>query len=354
MKLPVGYGGVSKIGGTKKRRNPWRARVTDRWEFDEAKGRAVQKFRVIGYFPTKKEALQALADFHKLPVAPGTADVTFADIFEIWRARNEDKMIRPVFTGYRKAFMASKAVHKMRMHDIRTHHLQPIMDDYENGVGSQRKLKTLWRRLFRLAIELDIVQKDYAEFVNLRGDDDAQETGRRPFSKEEIKLLWDRVHDFPGVDVVLIMIYTGVRPSELLSIDADKVHLSERWIELHGTKTKAARRAVPIHQAIVPLIERRLGENHLLEMPDDGRRVKYSHFLRRFWTPVVDGLRLEGLTPHSCRHTAVSLMVDAGVDDRLLKKIVGHSSGTTTGDVYTHAYLESLIREIDRVPMPGQ
>lgn len=261
-------------------------------------------------------------------------------------------MQRSVFTNYCVSFRVSQPVHGMRMHEIRTEHLQPIMDAYDKGIGSQKRLRTLWRMLFRIALERDIVHKDYAEFVTLKGDE-AETVKRRPFTKDELRLLWENVDRFPGIDAILIMVYTGVRPSELLSIDAEHVHLSERWIDLYGTKTKAARRAVPIHRDIIPLIERRLGKNHLIEMPEDGRRVQYSHFLRRFWNDsIVEGLGLEGLTPHSCRHCFVSLMVEAGVDDRLLKKIVGHSAGSVT-DIYTHAYIETLVREIDKMDPLG-
>ena len=350
MKLPVGYGGVSKIGGDKRRRNPWRARVTDRWEYDEAKGRAVQKFRIIGYFPTKKAALQALAEFNKKPMAGGTADVTFSDVFELWKKRNEPTMRRSVFTNYCVSYRVSKPLHSMRMHDVRTEHLQAIMDRYEIGTASQKRLRTFWKMLFRIAMERDIVHKDYSEFVTVRGDD-APTSGRRAFTREEIRLLWENVEKMPALEAVLIMIYTGVRPSELLAIDAEHVHLSERWIEVHGTKTKAARRAVPIHPDIAPLIERRLagGAPHLIGMPDDGRRVLYSHFLRRFWNDtIVNRLELEGLNPHCCRVTFVTLMVEAGANDRLMKKIVGHSAGDVT-DVYTRPHLEALIREVDKV-----
>ena len=54
MRLPNGIGSVHKIGDGKNRRNPWRARVPDRLEFDEASGKCIQKYINIGYFPTEE------------------------------------------------------------------------------------------------------------------------------------------------------------------------------------------------------------------------------------------------------------------------------------------------------------
>ena len=334
------------MGGTKKRRRPWRARVTDGWKFDEEKGRAVQKFRVLGYFATKKEALIALAEYHKAPAAAGTAHITFAYVYRLWCERNHPAMTTAVAKGYDTVFRHSAPLHALKMSEIRTEHLQRVLDAQETGFGVQSRLKTLWSGIFRLAIELDIVQKDYADFVRLnRGRGEKIE--RKPFTKAQIATLWENLGKAEGVEVALILIYTGLRAAELLSIERGHVHLAERWIDLHGTKTKAARRIVPIHRAIVPLLERRLGGARLMEV--DGRQMGYSYLLRSVWNPcIVDWLGFEGMTPHGARHTAASLMTEAGIDERLVRKILGHSTGSVT-ERYVHPDREALIEAIDMI-----
>lgn len=345
--MPNGYGSVHKIGGSKQRRRPWRARVTDGWIFDETKGKAVQQFRTLGYYATKKEALVALAEYNKQPAAPGSAHITFADVYKMWLDRNESVFNSVVLSGYAKAFERSSALHSVRIHDLRTEHLQAVMDEHPNGYGSQKRLRTLWRKMYRLAIEKDFIHKNYAEFVILKDSGDSEGT-RQPFSKSQIKTLWENVDKIPGIDSILIMAYSGFRPSEFLSISTERIHLAERWIDLHGTKTKAAKRAVPIHKKILPLIERVAGEKYIYEMPATGERMKYAYYLRYVWHPIIEALGFENLTPHSCRHFFISAAVEAGVNDRLLKKIVGHSTGDITGH-YTHAFLDSLINEIDKI-----
>lgn len=60
MKLPNGYGSVTKMSG--RRRNPWVSRKTDGYELDPEKGTKKQKYIIIGYAPTKAEGLKMLAD----------------------------------------------------------------------------------------------------------------------------------------------------------------------------------------------------------------------------------------------------------------------------------------------------
>ncbi|MCL2168761.1 MAG: site-specific integrase, partial [Defluviitaleaceae bacterium] len=45
---------------------------------------------------------------------------------------------------------------------------------------------------------------------------------------------------------------------------------------------------------------------------------------------------LPPITPHSLRHTNISLMIAAGVDIKTVSTRAGHASVTTTLNTYTH------------------
>ena len=78
MKLPNGFGSVYKLSGN--RRNPYAARKTQGWEIDEATGKSKQIYQIIGYYPTRKDALTALAEFNANPYDVNAAKVTFEEI----------------------------------------------------------------------------------------------------------------------------------------------------------------------------------------------------------------------------------------------------------------------------------
>ena len=65
MKLPNGFGTVYKLSGN--RRNPYVAKKTKGWEIDPKTGKSKQLYTVVGYYPTRKEALTALAEFNANP-----------------------------------------------------------------------------------------------------------------------------------------------------------------------------------------------------------------------------------------------------------------------------------------------
>lgn len=54
--------------------------------------------------------------------------------------------------------------------------------------------------------------------------------------------------------------------------------------------------------------------------------------------------------PHDTRHTCISLLAEAGVDDRMVKKIAGHKGqGGVTQQVYTHFEIQALLDAINKI-----
>ena len=55
-------------------------------------------------------------------------------------------------------------------------------------------------------------------------------------------------------------------------------------------------------------------------------------------------------TPHCTRHTCISMLAEAHVDQTMIKKIVGHSGAMTlTEKVYTHLDISALVDAINGI-----
>lgn len=53
---------------------------------------------------------------------------------------------------------------------------------------------------------------------------------------------------------------------------------------------------------------------------------------------------------HCCRHTCISMLAEVGVDQTIIKKIVGHSGAMTlTEKVYTHFDVKELVNAINKI-----
>ena len=67
---------------------------------------------------------------------------------------------------------------------------------------------------------------------------------------------------------------------------------------------------------------------------------------------AVEALSKEGLGKHKVhdtRHTTITLLTEAQVDERFIAKIVGHSQKSLAQKVYSHITNETLLAEINKI-----
>ena len=78
------------------------------------------------------------------------------------------------------------------------------------------------------------------------------------------------------------------------------------------------------------------------------QKISYRNYYDSYWTPLVEQIGINR-TPHCTRHTCISMLSEAGVQDTTIKKIVGHSGAMTlTEKVYTHLDMQVLVDAINK------
>nr|DAT90073.1 MAG TPA: Integrase [Caudoviricetes sp.] len=360
MRNPNGYGGISNLGGN--RRNPFRVRITGGWEYDEQNGKHKQIYKTLGYYPTRKAAMLALAEYNKSPYDIDATKITFKEVYEKWSMREFPNMGTSQVNLMKVSFKRFESLHDIKMFDIRTNHLQTVFD--ENTQISrvyQEKMKSLLRRMYRFCLKNDIVQKDYSEFVQLTAVDN-EESIHIPFTAEEIKMLWDNVNmgvplkysakdirDIFPVDLILILIYTGMRPGEILKIENDNIFLEDRYM-VGGIKTGAGKnRVIPIHNDIFPLVEKRTkqGGKYFVKYKSDNPPV-LSQFRKFMFDPVMENLNFNHL-PHDGRHTFATFADNAEITPVMVKRIMGHKIKDLTQRVYTHKDITDIVEAVNKI-----
>lgn len=210
-------------------------------------------------------------------------------------------------------------------------------------------IKTLFKVLFKFAMKNDIVDKDYAQYVDV-GKREGK-IKRKPFTLEEINKLFENENKLEYLDTILIMIFTGMRVGELLSIEIENVHLDERYM-IGGIKTEAGKnRVIPISRLIEPYIRKYYEENKEKKYLINnvfGRQMQYCNYRREKWDNIMEKMRFDDVhRPHDARHTFASLMDSVGANKLCIKRIMGHSSPDITDSVYTHKTIQELIEAVD-------
>lgn len=334
MRNPNGYGSVIDLG--KNRRNRYGVRITDRYTSAQLSpdGTYKQKYKYIGYYPNRREANQALAEYNSKSTPTNYIDITFAEVWEKWCQRNLTDLQSSRYYSYTAAFNKCKDIHSLKMTDIRLNDLEAVMDTCSGASKSTlNNIKNVMNFIFTWALQNDVISKNYVEFIEIKNHKEVE--SHHAFKYDEINNLWK---DKSNYMIILMFIYTGCRPSELINLLKSDVHLDEKYFYISKAKTKAGIRIVPIADKVLPFFE--------YFMAQQGKKllnISYAE-LRNYYA-----LNLPNHTPHDTRSTFVSLMTAAGVQEVIIQKIVGHSGGNVTRDIYTQLELQPLLEAINKI-----
>lgn len=205
----------------------------------------------------------ALAMYNNDPYDLDSNRITFEEIYEKWSEERFPKISKSNINGHRAAFAKCKSLYKMKFKQICKMHMQRIINENAHMSSQSRlKIKSLFLQMYKFAIENDVVDKNYAQFVKV--GENTTTIKREIFTDDEIQILWDNLNK-SYVDSILIMIYTGMRIGELREMKIENINLKER-IMISGLKTKAGKdRRIPIHHKILPLIESKMNQTYLIQ-----------------------------------------------------------------------------------------
>lgn len=342
MRLPNGYGSVTKLSG--KRRRPWMVRKT--LGYDEDTGNQIMQ--VIGYYATRSEAISALTLYNQNPYDIDARRITFAEVYEKWSDRRFEEMTHENILAYTRAFNRCAEIHDTPFHELRAAHLQGMIDTNAPNDSAKTGMKRLFSQLYQYALIHEITDKDYSALCKASAVE-VQEP-HRPFTDEEVQTLWKHVNDIPQVTSVLVLIYTGMRIAELLDIKSEDVHLDERYM-VGGLKTRAGKnRIIPINRKIEPFIRSYLTQGNKYLFPSlKGKHMRYSSYIDQIWKKVLEIPGISDHRTHDCRHTFVSLLDSAKANKVCIKRIIGHATKDVTEGVYTHKSLADLLETVDLI-----
>lgn len=339
MKNPNGFGSVVKLNG--KRRKKYGVRLTVGWS---SKGKQI--YRYLSYHESQREARNALAKYHASPVDLQYNKCTFTEIYELWKEEKFQKVSESAVSSYKVAYGKCTSIYKTRFSDLRKIHLQRIVDD-QGSVSTKKQVKNLFGQLFTYALENDIITKDYSKYVKIEQETAPSE--KSTFSNKEIDMLWVNLWKVRNTDIALILIYTGMRINELFNMKKENVFLEGRYM-IGGSKTTAGKeRIIPICEKILPIIEYHMTANDSpwLLVNTRGSKIQYATFIKRQWDVTMGKFGMDH-TPHETRHTFISNLDSLGVNQTVIKRIVGHANSSVT-ESYTHKNLPELLEAVNKL-----
>jgi integrase len=343
-----------------KRRNPsgeivWVARYTG----SDGKHRVAKPRwnRGEGTFRLKRDAQQAIDEAYGLSDRPDT----LGEYFATWPTHhprsdrtnetNEHRIGRVL-----EVEVEGIPLKQWPMRELRRRHALALVDHMlrvqgratTGVVGILRSLSAMAED----AITDEVADLNPFKGVRVRSNDPRAKKKRRPirvFSFEQMHAFAKAAGRYEAM--VRVFTDTGMRLGEVLPLrreDFDGETLKVRrtaheGVILDGTKTDHgehdAGRTVPVPATLAWMIEAQIQLNDkdcdLLFTTPTGRMWRERNFYRDLWKPTQQASGLD-IRPHECRHSYVTHLRAAGINDADLAEIAGHRVETMLAR-YTHA-----------------
>lgn len=153
--------------------------------------------------------------------------------------------------------------------------------------------------------------------------------------------------------IVKLLVYTGVRVSELCSIRINDIDLKSKTLKIRSGKGDKDRLVV-FSDDVVPDLK-------LYMMESRGRKGKADYLFPTSKSKRISPVTVERIireivkrsgvskkvTPHTFRHTFATSLLRNGADLRIIQILLGHASISTT-QIYTHVDERALKKGYER------
>jgi integrase len=176
-----------------------------------------------------------------------------------------------------------------------------------------------------------------------------------------------------------LLVYTGMRPGEALGLQWSDLDLSAKILRvrralvpqkkdatgrswrLEDTKTDKSRRAIPLLPITVEVLsrhrdaqgaERLVGgeayrDHGFVFATPAGEALREDVLYKSHYLPALRAAGVPTVTLYALRHTAATLLLEAGVPMKVVQERLGHSTMMLTADTYSHVSASLQERAVE-------
>ena len=321
------------------------------------------------FYPTFSENGELVTEAPKVD----ESEVLFADYVQSWL-----KMIRPTvsaatYNSYRSMVDAridryfrelGVTLGALTPTQIQTFY-QTILDD-DNTTNTVIHYHAVLHRALKNAVKKDIIDRNPADRVDKPRKNRYQAAH---YSREEMLRLFGVIEGDPLEPAIRIAAYYGLRRSEVLGLKWDAINFKDKTISIRHKvvelteggksvlqgedvlKTKSSVRTLPLLPVIEDLLRREKQRQETYRglfrgayctdyldyvCVDQMGRLLRPNYVTEHFAWIIQKYGLRKLRFHDLRHTAASLLLANGVPMKQIQIWPGHSTFSTTADIYAH------------------
>lgn len=214
----------------------------------------------------------------------------------------------------------AKTIGSRRMRDLKAEDLEALLKAYDYKANSIRLRICALRALYAFAIQKGYLKTNIA--LQLK--------------KPKIPILPPKSVDPKIIDKIfkamtphirsrfLILYYTGMRPSEMLRLQAQDINLKNKELVVRYSKTKRFR-VIPLHNDLIPIFSKLTEGKNKEDYLFPSKIYEHQIDIRRGLKEACDKAKVKGVTPYVFRHQFATTVYNKTKDLRAVQQLLGHT-----------------------------
>ena len=229
--------------------------------------------------------------------------------------------------------------------------------------NSIKKDKTITRYITTLRMFYDFLEKKEYIKINPMNEIGLPKIGKylpEVLTLDEVMLLLDikiqSPFDFRNKCILELLYSTGIRITELTSLDLTDVNIDDDLIKVMGKGLKE--RVVPLNEItsdylkeyimnVRPKMIKKTATTALF-LNNHGKRITRQAVFKMIKKRALEVNIKKNISPHTLRHSFATHMMVEGADIRFIQELLGHSDISTT-QVYTHIANQTLKNDYEKL-----
>lgn len=376
-KREYGTGSISK-----RKDGKWQGRVNLGTDIN---GKRKQKYF---YGTTEKEVKKKLKDYFiqgEKYTANNIAKMTLEEFLVDWLENILVHTLKPKSYAIKEYIIKQQIAPRIGMLQVNSLVASDIQQMINNMVKEDLSYSTIKKaydtlnQRFKLAINQEQVNKNPTLGVVLPKQKNKKNSEIQYFSKEQCKELIEesrRIYDYNNKNVyrlgelVPFLIFTGLRIGEAIALEWKDIDYKNKTITVNknvvevkskktgkyilekqdSTKTDSSTRIIPLSNNAMECIKNLKeinGDKKFIFASQTGQYISPSN-LNRMFRGIQKALNYKvTLGLHSLRHTFATLMLNNGIDVKIVSELLGHSNVSVTYNIYIHTIQSQKIKAIN-------
>lgn len=343
------------------------------------------------YGKTQKEVKEKLNNLGNYKLLNEAEDMLLQEWMLLWLDKYKKMRIKQTtYDNYKvniNTHVLGSSIGMTKLSELTTGILQTFYNEKLEGTTEKRKLSqrtvaylhTIIGGALMQAYRNGLIVKNVNEFTTLPKK---QKSEIVPLSLEEVKKVLEVAKQFDIYPLIVVEIFTGMRKGEILGLKWEDVDFENKVLHVRNNlcrvqnqnpndgrktklvlmspKTRKSIRTIPLSsEAIRALKHQKIRQNesklkygelykdkNMVFAKENGDFEDPRELLRKFHK-LLEEAGVHKCRFHDLRHTFASLLINNGESIKVIQELLGHSSITTTMDIYSHVSEEKKEKTVN-------